>query len=57
MENYSGIISTNQTFTLQLEQVGKLADLALRTGMNKSEIVRLAIDEYYKRFEASQADK
>lgn len=37
-------ISTNQTFTLQVLHVGMLADMAEKTGKNKSELVREAIE-------------
>ncbi len=40
-------ISSNQTFTLQVKHIGMLTDLADRTGKNKSELIREAIELLY----------
>ena len=42
-------ISSNQTFTLQIRHIGMLTDLVDRTGKNKSELVREAIELLYKK--------
>ena len=44
------------TFTVTLEQVGKLTELAEALGRKKSDIVRQAIDELYARYQEASQD-
>lgn len=49
----------SQTFSLRMDQVAKISDLAQRLGKSKSEIVRRAIDLLYQaesQKEASDAE-
>ena len=41
-------IAFTQSFTLRMDQVAKIVDLAQRKGKSKSEIVRMAIDMLYQ---------
>ena len=47
MEDLKAIVVT-KAYTLNLEIVGKIRDLADRLGKNQSEIVRMAIDELFE---------
>lgn len=49
-------LAINQTFSITLLQVGELSDLQQRTKMNKSELVRKAIDLLYQRINEVEAE-
>ena len=44
----------SQTFSLKMEHVGKVSDLAQRLGKSRSEIVRRAIDLLYAQIEEQE---
>lgn len=47
-----------QTFTCHMEHIAKLSELKQRLGINKSEIIRRSINEFYARNqEQPQAEK
>lgn len=43
-----------KTYSLTLEAIAKIRDLADRLGMNQSEIVRLAVDKLYELCQTEQ---
>lgn len=47
-------LKINQSFTADMEHIGKLAELKQRTGKNVSKIIREAIDEYYAKYAGEQ---
>ena len=54
MEQEIKEITVPKTYTITLEQVGKLKEMELGTGVNKSELVRMAIDKLYEAFLENQ---
>jgi len=49
-------IAFTQSFTLRMDQVAKIVDLAQRKGKSKSEIVRMAIDLLYQAEEQKEVE-
>jgi predicted transcriptional regulator len=46
--NVSTDLAVTQSFTLTIGHIAKLSEMALKLDMNKSEIVRQAIDKYFE---------
>ncbi len=47
--------AVTKTYSLTLEHIGKVADMAARTGKSQGEIVRMAIDLLYEKMEREEA--
>jgi hypothetical protein len=52
--NNSPTISVTKTYSLTLEHIAKVTDMADRAGVSQAEILRMAIDMLYQSMQAKQ---